>query len=252
MRCARCSHITRAPPQQPVTPTPPQQDTAQLCCTNAQCRVVLMYPRGASQVQCSLCGTLNCAAQVRRGRVPGGPRAPPRGAQARATPAHCCHLNVHCRCRFLRRQTSWATWFAAAARPRWRLHMAPAQSSAASATISLRRQRPGRSRSRRSRSRRKRRRCSRHPPHRQCWWRTRHPWMSQAMRCAPPPHHPPAAAPLPPPRMPRLALLGDCCSEQLLAARLLGWRRCPGMRAPLQVPNITLGVTSISDSHSAR
>ncbi len=38
---------------------------AQLVCTNQNCRVVLMYPRGASQVQCSVCHTINCAAAVR-------------------------------------------------------------------------------------------------------------------------------------------------------------------------------------------
>ncbi len=37
---------------------------AQLVCTNQNCRVVLMYPRGASQVQCSVCHTINCAAAV--------------------------------------------------------------------------------------------------------------------------------------------------------------------------------------------
>ena len=48
VRCARCQTITSA-----VVPQPqPQQqgDFAQLCCSNAQCRVVLMYPRGAGQV----------------------------------------------------------------------------------------------------------------------------------------------------------------------------------------------------------
>ena len=39
-------------------------DMAQLVCNNPQCRVVLMYPRGASQVQCSVCGNLNCAMQA--------------------------------------------------------------------------------------------------------------------------------------------------------------------------------------------
>lgn len=34
---------------------------AQLVCTNAQCTVVLMYPRGANQVQCSVCGHVNDA-----------------------------------------------------------------------------------------------------------------------------------------------------------------------------------------------
>lgn len=37
---------------------------AQLSCTNPQCRAQLMYPRGASQVQCSLCSTLNDASQA--------------------------------------------------------------------------------------------------------------------------------------------------------------------------------------------
>ncbi|KAL4446320.1 hypothetical protein ABPG77_003127 [Micractinium sp. CCAP 211/92] len=37
---------------------------AQLCCSNAQCRVVLLYPRGAGQVQCSVCGNLNDATQA--------------------------------------------------------------------------------------------------------------------------------------------------------------------------------------------
>lgn len=39
-------------------------EMAQLVCTNQNCRVVLMYPRGASQVQCSVCHTINCAAAV--------------------------------------------------------------------------------------------------------------------------------------------------------------------------------------------
>ena len=43
VRCARCSAITT------VAPPPPAGDMAQLCCSNAQCRVVLMYPRGAGQ-----------------------------------------------------------------------------------------------------------------------------------------------------------------------------------------------------------
>ena len=40
-------------------------DMAQLVCSSPTCRVVLMYPRGASQVQCSICGTVNCAMAVR-------------------------------------------------------------------------------------------------------------------------------------------------------------------------------------------
>ena len=34
-------------------------DVAQLVCTG--CRVLLMYPRGANSVQCSLCGSINSA-----------------------------------------------------------------------------------------------------------------------------------------------------------------------------------------------
>ena len=37
---------------------------AQLVCTNPQCTVVLMYPRGANQVQCSVCGHVNDAMAV--------------------------------------------------------------------------------------------------------------------------------------------------------------------------------------------
>lgn len=40
-------------------------NSAQLACSNPQCRVVLVYPRGASQVQCSLCGTVNNSMGVR-------------------------------------------------------------------------------------------------------------------------------------------------------------------------------------------
>jgi len=56
VRCARCSHVTPVPP-------PANQDTmAQLQCNS--CRTVLMYPRGAMQVQCSMCQTLNDAQQA--------------------------------------------------------------------------------------------------------------------------------------------------------------------------------------------
>ena len=58
VRCARCSTITAVPP--PV----PAADMAQLCCSNAQCRVVLMYPRGAGAVQCSVCGNISDASQA--------------------------------------------------------------------------------------------------------------------------------------------------------------------------------------------
>ena len=101
VRCARCSHITPVPPPA-GRPLPPlgsgamravqaaQHPTccsrapsarlvapdalmlpaagpnmAQLVCTNPQCTVVLMYPRGAAQVQCSVCGHVNDAMAVR-------------------------------------------------------------------------------------------------------------------------------------------------------------------------------------------
>lgn len=78
MRCACCHHITEVPrqPQPAAGPSSaPQaaQDMAQLTCTNPRCRVTLTYPRGASQVHCAMCGTLNDAAQVGPGpAAPGG------------------------------------------------------------------------------------------------------------------------------------------------------------------------------------
>ena len=83
VRCARCGHITAVPPAGGTSPHPwlhptaelakwlshqpalfPGGDMAQLVCSSPTCRVVLMYPRGASQVQCSICGTVNCAMAV--------------------------------------------------------------------------------------------------------------------------------------------------------------------------------------------
>ncbi|KAL6780256.1 LSD1 [Auxenochlorella protothecoides x Auxenochlorella symbiontica] len=69
VRCACCHHITEVPrqPQPAAGPSSaPQaaQDMAQLTCTNPRCRVTLTYPRGASQVHCAMCGTLNDAAQA--------------------------------------------------------------------------------------------------------------------------------------------------------------------------------------------
>ena len=58
VRCARCSTVTA------VAPPTPAADMAQLCCSNAQCRVVLMYPRGAGAVQCSVCGNISDASQA--------------------------------------------------------------------------------------------------------------------------------------------------------------------------------------------
>lgn len=62
-------------------------DYAKVACSNIHCRVVLMYPRGAPQVQCSLCGTITNAQQVRmvlvvkvvQGYVPTGQHGGPRG-----------------------------------------------------------------------------------------------------------------------------------------------------------------------------
>ena len=51
-------------------------EMAQLVSTNQNCRVVLMYPRGASQVQCSVCHTINCAAAVRALPAPFSLRVP--------------------------------------------------------------------------------------------------------------------------------------------------------------------------------
>ena len=55
--CARCGHVTQAP-------TAGAPDMAQLSCSNPGCRVQLMYPRGAAQVQCSVCSTLSDATQA--------------------------------------------------------------------------------------------------------------------------------------------------------------------------------------------
>lgn len=56
VRCARCGHIT------PVRPQPQHAaGQAQLVCSNAHCHTLLSYPRGASQVQCSVCSTVSSA-----------------------------------------------------------------------------------------------------------------------------------------------------------------------------------------------
>lgn len=69
VRCACCHHITEVsrlpqPAAGPSSAPQPAQDMAQLTCTNPRCRVTLTYPRGASQVHCAMCGTLNDAGQV--------------------------------------------------------------------------------------------------------------------------------------------------------------------------------------------
>jgi LSD1 subclass zinc finger protein len=65
-------------------------DMAQLVCNGSNCRMVLMYPRGAMQVQCSLCHTINNATRVMtfcQGpnslfcRAPHPPFCPPRTAR---------------------------------------------------------------------------------------------------------------------------------------------------------------------------
>lgn len=58
VRCARCGHVTRAPFTQHQRPTPPprqQPAQAQLVCSNINCGLLLSYPAGAHQVQCSTC-----------------------------------------------------------------------------------------------------------------------------------------------------------------------------------------------------
>ena len=90
VRCARCEQITPVPLAGGTQNTPKctcmrwmhmlsvyvlyiivqrlciaGSNSAQLTCSNPQCRVMLMYPRGASQVQCSLCGTVNNSMEVR-------------------------------------------------------------------------------------------------------------------------------------------------------------------------------------------
>ena len=40
-------------------------DMAQLVCSRPSCRVLLLYPRGATQVQCSMCSMINRALAVR-------------------------------------------------------------------------------------------------------------------------------------------------------------------------------------------
>jgi LSD1 subclass zinc finger protein len=78
VRCSQCQHVTpvtSAPATAPPTSTPPtsapsgasiqqqaQAPRAQLQC--AGCQIMLMYPRGAANVQCAVCGVVSSAAQV--------------------------------------------------------------------------------------------------------------------------------------------------------------------------------------------
>lgn len=73
MRCSQCQHITpvAAPAMRqpggagmppPMTQQLPSAQRAQLQC--AGCQVMLMYPRGANNVQCAVCGVVSSAAQV--------------------------------------------------------------------------------------------------------------------------------------------------------------------------------------------
>eukprot|EP00210_Caulerpa_lentillifera_P004341 g4140.t1 len=55
VRCSQCGHIS------PVS-IAGGPDSAQLVCRH--CRMLLVYPRGASTVQCSICKTLNPATQA--------------------------------------------------------------------------------------------------------------------------------------------------------------------------------------------
>lgn len=91
VRCSQCQHVTPvAAPPGPTPPTsapptsappggPPQQQgqapRAQLQC--AGCQIMLMYPRGAANVQCAVCGVVSSAAQVQTPYYqPWGPMGP--------------------------------------------------------------------------------------------------------------------------------------------------------------------------------
>jgi LSD1 subclass zinc finger protein len=68
VRCQQCGHINHVAPT-PATShnnhthshTTQSQSTSQIYCSNRNCRVLLMYPQGASSVHCSLCGTVTPA-----------------------------------------------------------------------------------------------------------------------------------------------------------------------------------------------
>ena len=75
VRCSQCQHITpvaaaapamrppAGPSMPPMTQQLPSAQRAQLQC--AGCQVMLMYPRGANNVQCAVCGVVSSAAQAR-------------------------------------------------------------------------------------------------------------------------------------------------------------------------------------------
>jgi len=68
VRCQQCGHINHVAPT-PATShnnhthshTPQSHSTSQIYCSNRNCRVLLIYPQGASSVHCSLCGTVTPA-----------------------------------------------------------------------------------------------------------------------------------------------------------------------------------------------
>ena len=64
VRCSQCQHVTPvAPNNQAAAPRQAAQPPrAQLQC--AGCQIMLMYPRGAANVQCAVCGVVSSAAQV--------------------------------------------------------------------------------------------------------------------------------------------------------------------------------------------
>jgi LSD1 subclass zinc finger protein len=91
VRCARCGHITAAGPQPRHAGAARKRCSsplrgnrscmlcngcshrwflaavggqAQLVCSNARCQTLLTYPRGANQVQCSVCSTISPAQAV--------------------------------------------------------------------------------------------------------------------------------------------------------------------------------------------
>jgi LSD1 subclass zinc finger protein len=75
VRCALCNNVTPVPPA--------GTEMAQLECGG--CRTLLMYIRGASSVQCSVCNTVNLAMQGASLRALSLRQAPPTRAGALLT-----------------------------------------------------------------------------------------------------------------------------------------------------------------------
>lgn len=62
VRCSQCQHLTPVAASPAAAPQPAQPARAQLQCSG--CNIMLMYPRGAANVQCAVCGVVNSAQQV--------------------------------------------------------------------------------------------------------------------------------------------------------------------------------------------